>query len=72
MSISQKWLDVFRQEEEQYLAWQDGKVADVPAFVDAPIKDPDKLEAYCMMVEERVRDGVVFDGNEIIEILPWD
>lgn len=72
MAIPEKWLDVFQQEEKQYNAWQNGEIADVPAFVDAPIGDPEKLEAYCQMAEERVREGVVFDGNEIIEILPWD
>lgn len=46
MAIPKKWLDVFQQEEEQYLAWQRGETADVPSFVDAPIGAPEKLEAW--------------------------
>ncbi len=72
MAVPKKWLDEFQKEQEQYEAWQDGKIADVPSFVDAPIKDPEKLEAYCQMAEEAVKEGVIFDGNEIVEILPWD
>ena len=49
-----------------------GETADEPRFVDAPIGDPEKLEAYCRMAEGRGREGVVLDGNRIIEILPWD
>lgn len=72
MAIPDKFRKEFQQEEKQYIAWQGGKIADMPAFVDAPIGDLEKLEAYCQMAEERVREGVVFDGNEIVEILPWD
>ncbi len=72
MAIQEKWRRVFRDEQEQYNAWHDGKIADVPSFVDAPIGDPEKLEAYCQMAEEAVREGVIFDGKRIIEILPWD
>lgn len=73
MVVPEKWRRVFEDEEKQYRAWQDAEVEQPPPpFVDAPINDPEKLEAYCQMAEERVREGVVFDGNEIIEILPWD
>ncbi len=72
MAIPDKWRKVFQEEQKQYEAWQNGETDAVPAFVDAPFNDPEKLEAYCLMVEERVKDGVVFDGNKIVEILPWD
>ncbi len=52
MAIPKKWLKVFQEEQQQYEAWQDGKIADMPASVDAPINDPEKLEAYCQMAEE--------------------
>ncbi len=72
ITIPKKWTKVFQEEEKQYNAWLNGETDTVPAFVDAPIGDPEKLEAYCQMVEESVREGVIFDGKRIVEILPWD
>jgi uncharacterized protein YuzE len=34
-------------------------------------RDPKKLEIFCKMAEAAVAEGVIFDGNRIVEILPW-
>jgi hypothetical protein len=71
MTIPEKWLKVFNEEQRQYEAWQRGE-QDMPAFVDASIVGMEKMEAYCQMAEERVRDEVIFDRKKIVEILSWD
>ncbi|MDD5454035.1 MAG: hypothetical protein PHW62_00845 [Candidatus Ratteibacteria bacterium] len=35
-------------------------------------RDPQKLEVFCILAEAAVSEGVIFKGNEIVEILPWD
>ncbi len=34
-------------------------------------RDQVKVEVFCRMAEAAVAEGVIFDGNKIIEILPW-
>lgn len=71
MVIAQKWRKIFEEEQKQWLAWQDAEVEQSPPpFVDAPIRNPEKFEAYCQMAAERIREGVVFEENDILEILP--
>lgn len=33
---------------------------------------PDRINVLCEIAEESVREGVVFDGNKIVEILLWN
>ena len=35
-------------------------------------RDPEKINIFCMLTEQAVQEGVIFDGNKIVEILPWD
>ncbi len=34
-------------------------------------RDPESVEVFCRLAEAAVAEGVIFDGNKIIEILPW-
>jgi len=34
-------------------------------------REQEKLEVFCRMAESAVAEGVIFDGNKIVEILPW-
>lgn len=34
-------------------------------------REPDKVEVFCRLAEAAVAEGVIFEGNKIIEILPW-
>lgn len=35
-------------------------------------RDPQKVEIFCKLTEVAVSEGVIFNGSEIVEILPWD
>jgi hypothetical protein len=35
-------------------------------------RDPQKVEVFCRLTEAAVSEGVIFNGSEIVEILPWD
>jgi hypothetical protein len=71
MAIPDKWRKVFQEEQELYeaSAWRATGCACLCGLTDI---DTEKIEAYCQMAEERVKDGVIFDRNKIVEILPWD
>lgn len=34
-------------------------------------RDKKKLEIFCKMTKTAVDEGVIFEGNKIVEILPW-
>lgn len=34
-------------------------------------RDQVKVEVFCRIAEAAVAEGVIFEGNKIIEILPW-
>ncbi len=34
-------------------------------------RDPVSVEVLCRLAEAAVAEGVIFEGNRIIEILPW-
>ncbi len=34
-------------------------------------RDPESVEVFCRLAEAAVAEGVIFDGNKIVEILPW-
>lgn len=31
-----------------------------------------KLEIFCRLAEQSVSEGVIFKGNKIVEVLPWE
>lgn len=35
-------------------------------------RSPEKVKIFCQMTKVAVEEGVVFEGNEIVEILPWE
>jgi hypothetical protein len=35
-------------------------------------RDPEKVEIFCKLAEAAVLEGVKFEGNRIVEILPWE
>ena len=35
-------------------------------------RDPDKIKIFCKLAADAVREGVVFKGKKIMEILPWE
>lgn len=34
-------------------------------------RDSESVEVFCRLAEAAVAEGVIFEGNRIIEILPW-
>lgn len=34
-------------------------------------RDKKKLEIFCKMTKTAVDEGVIFEGNKIVEVLPW-
>ncbi len=43
-----------------------------PKIIRRKPRDPEKVNIFCMLTEQAVREGVIFDGNKIVEILPWE
>lgn len=35
-------------------------------------RDPMKVKIFCELAKAAVRDGVIFEGKKIVEILPWE
>ena len=35
-------------------------------------RDSDKIKIFCKLAADAVREGVVFKGKKIMEILPWE
>lgn len=34
-------------------------------------RDPESVEVFCRLAEAAVAEGVIFEGNKIVEILSW-
>ncbi|MDP2765982.1 MAG: hypothetical protein Q8O41_00795 [Candidatus Methanoperedens sp.] len=34
-------------------------------------RDPEKIKIFCKLAADAVKEGVVFKGKKIMEILPW-
>lgn len=71
MTPKEDALRRLQKEDEEYRAWLNGEMEEKPPCIEKPVGDPRIVEEYCQMAAERVREGVIFEGNRIIEILPW-
>jgi len=72
ISISQETLERLRKENQEYESWQKGETEERPSWLEKPIGDPKIVEEYCKLASRAVHEGVIFRGNKIVEILPWD
>lgn len=72
ISISQETLTRLRKENQEYESWQRGETEEKPSWLEKPIGDRKIIDEYCKLASKAVYDGVIFKGNKIIEILPWD
>lgn len=48
------------------------KIDKMDSLIRRKPRDSEKVEIFCRMAEAAVEEGIIFEGNKIVEILPWD